>query len=117
MADEFDIFLEGALAPEERDEDHKFVARVQAAIRIEERLKLERRAMLRNLALQLLALAAVAAAALWIGRAPAVAAITADSPWLAALILLTVFGVLVALLSARGATETTSARYFSSLTN
>jgi len=117
MADEFDRFLEQALSPEERDEDHLFVARVQAAIRIEERLKLERRAMVRHLALELVALAAVAAAAMWVGRAPAVAAMMTDSPWHAALILLTGFGILVALLSARAATDSTSSRHFRDLTN
>lgn len=117
MADEFDRFLQEALAPEGQGEDHRFVARVQAAVRIEERLKLERRGMVRNLILQLVALAAVAAAAMAIGRAPAVAAMASESPWLAALILLTGFAVLVALLSGKGAADSTSGRYFRGLTN
>jgi hypothetical protein len=117
MADEFDRFLHEAVAPEERHEDHRFVARVQAAIRIDERLNLERRGMVRSLVLQLVALAAVAAAMLSVGRAPAIAAIVSESPWLATLILLTGFAVLVALLSARGAADSTSGRYFRGLTS
>jgi hypothetical protein len=118
MADEFDLFLEEALAPEKRDEDHRFVARVQAAIRIEERLKLERRSMVRNLILQLVALSAVAAAVLLgFARAPVAASLATESPWLAVLILMAGFGLLIALLSGRGAANSTSFRYFSSLTN
>jgi cytochrome bd-type quinol oxidase subunit 2 len=117
MADEFDRVLRDGLAPAEREEDHLFVARVQAAISIEERLRLERRAVVRNLALQLLALAAVAAALLWIGRAPAVSTMMADSPWLAALVLIAGFGVLVALLTARGTGDPAGARYSRGLTS
>jgi hypothetical protein len=52
-----------------------------------------------------------------VGRAPAIAAMASESPWLATLILLTGFAVLVALLSARGAADSTSGRYFRGLTS
>ena len=44
MADEFERMLSEALAPEARDPDRLFVARVQAGIAIEQRFAAERRA-------------------------------------------------------------------------
>lgn len=102
MADEFDRFLQQALAPAERDEDHSFVARVQAAIALEERFRIGRKVALRRFALELVALAAVTAALLWAGRAPAVAGWVDESPWLAALVLMIGFGTLIALFGTKG---------------
>ena len=45
MADEFDAFLAVALAPEQREPDRAFVARVQAGIRLDEQLRAARRSM------------------------------------------------------------------------
>jgi hypothetical protein len=110
MADEFDRFLKQALAPPERDEDHKFVARVQAAIRIEQQLQLERRSLVRTLVLQLVVIAAVAAALFSASRAPAVAALVAHSPDLARVVLVGAFAALVGLLTAGAAGSPSSAR-------
>lgn len=101
MADEFDAFLREALAPPPGHEDHLFVARVQVAIRLDEQLRAEASSMVRSLLLQLLALAAVAAALLLVGRAPAVAALAGESPWMVALILVVGFSLLLVLMTAR----------------
>ena len=74
MSDDFDLFLSASLAPPERPADRAFVARVDARIRLEARLGAARRSILRSLALELVALAAVAAGLCWIARAPALAA-------------------------------------------
>jgi hypothetical protein len=117
MADEFDHFLASSLGAPERLPDRHFVAGVQARIIVEERLAVERRALIHGLVKQLAAVAAVGAAVLSIGRAPSVAAFLTDSPALAVLILLAAFSLLVALLSSRAAADTASTRHFSSLTN
>ena len=101
MADEFDRFLAAALAPEERAPDRRFVARVQAAILLEERLAAQRSSVLRGLATQLVALAAVAAALWWLGRAAPVAGWFGESPALGLGVLLTGFACLVGLFSLR----------------
>lgn len=101
MADEFNAFLREALAPPPGDEDHLFVARVHGAVRLEEQLRAERSGIVRSLLLQLLALAAVAAALLLVGRAPAGAALAGESPWMVALILVAGFSLLLVLMTAR----------------
>jgi hypothetical protein len=116
VADEFNIFLREALAPAARDEDHLFVGRVQGAVRLDDQLRAERSNIVRTLLLQLLALAGVAAAVLWVGRAPAVAAI-AESPWLLELLLTGLFGLVVALLAGRDGMVTPSSNHFSNLTD
>src|SRR5215212_4385700 len=98
MADEFDHFLKSALAPSERLPDRRFVTRVQAAIALEERLAAQRSSLLRELARQLVALAAIAAGLWWIGRAPPVASLFAESPAVGLAILLAAFAFLVAIL-------------------
>lgn len=106
MADEFDRFLASALAPEERLPDRNFVARVQAAILLEERLAAERSSLTRGLITQLVALAAVAAALWWIGREDPVAGLFSESPALGLAILLTGFACLVGLFSRRSDART-----------
>src|SRR5690242_601154 len=106
MADEFERFLASALAPGDRLPDRNFVARVQAAILLEERLKAQRWMLLRGLATQLVALAAVAVALWWIGRAALLADWFAESPAIGLAILLTGFGCLVGLFSSRSDAET-----------
>jgi hypothetical protein len=101
VAERFDEFLAAALAPAERQGDRKFVARVQAAIALEERLAAQRRSLLTELAQQLVAVAAGGVAVWWIGRAEPVASHFAQSPALCLAILLTGFGLLVALMSSR----------------
>ena len=101
MADRFDDFLAAALAPAECQSERKFVARVQAAIVLEERLAAQRRSLLTELAQELIAVAAVAGALWWVGRAEAVASRFTQSPALGLAILVTGFGLLVALMSSR----------------
>ena len=117
MSDEFDRFLASSLAPPERLPDRRFVATVQARIIVEERLARERRTLVGNLIRQLVALGAVAAALLWIGRTPAIGAIVADSPGFAVLVLVIGFSLLIALLTGKAVTDSVSGRYFRDLTN
>src|SRR3954447_20364587 len=99
MTDDFDEFLSHALAPREREEDHLFVERVQAAIRIDQRLRLVRVGLVRRLVRDLLAVLTLAAGVLWLARSPAVASVSGDSLALGALMLCASFGVLVVTLS------------------
>jgi hypothetical protein len=117
MADDFDCFLASSLAPPNRLPDRRFVAAVQTRIIVEKRLAQERRALIEGLVKQLVAVAAVGAAVLSIGRAPSVAAFLTDSPALAVLILLAGFSLLVALLSSRAGADSATPRHFSGLTN
>ena len=93
MADEFDRFLVRSLALPERDPDRDFVRRVQLRIALERRLAAERSAVLRGLAVQVAALAALAGGMLLIARAPAVADFAADFPAVALAGLLAGFGL------------------------
>jgi FtsH-binding integral membrane protein len=101
MADEFDSVLTSSLAPAERAPDRAFVLRVQATIKLEERLAAERRALAGGFVRQLLALAAVAVAAWWISKAPAVASWIAESQAIGLAILLAGFAFVVGLIAAR----------------
>ena len=105
MADEFDDFFAAALAPEERAPDRRFVARVQTAILLEERLAAQRSSLIRDLVRQLVALAAVAAALWWLGRAAPVAGWLCESPAVGLAIVISAFAFLVVLLSGRSRTE------------
>ena len=67
MTDEFERMLAAALAPPERDEDHRFVARVSQHVRLDEHLRAQQRGIARRFALQLLSLAAVASAVAALG--------------------------------------------------
>jgi hypothetical protein len=99
MADPFDEILASELAPPKREGDRAFGAQVQSTIAIEERLAAQRRSVLTQLVDQLIAIGAVGAALWWIGRAEPVATGFAQSPALGLAILLTGFGLLVALMS------------------
>ena len=101
MADAFEDFLSTALAPPERAVDRQFVARVQAAIALEEQLAAQRRGFVTELTTQLVALAAVAAALWWLSRAAPVANWLADSPAQALAVLIALFGFVVAAIALR----------------
>jgi hypothetical protein len=105
MADEFDAFLAEALAPEERGPDRAFVARVQAGIRLDEQLRAERRGMVATLAVQLLGIAAIAAATVWLLRAPEIGAFASESPAFLLLILLVGFSFVIMLFSSGAASR------------
>ena len=104
MADEFERFLAAALAPEERAPDRQFVARVQAAILLEQRLAAQRSSLIRDLVRQIVAVAAVAAGLWWLGRAAPVASWFGESPAVGLAILVISFVCLVGLLSGRSRT-------------
>ena len=97
MPDEFDDFLAQALAPPDRDPDRAFVSRVQARIRIEERLEAERRGLLSLVPLHLIGIASIAAGLSWLVRSPAIAQSVGQSPAVLLVILLAAF-IFVALL-------------------
>ena len=78
--DEFDLFLADALAPPDRDEDQAFVARVRQRIRIDDSLRAARSAAFERIAIEIAALAAVAAALLWFARSSDAVALAAESP-------------------------------------
>jgi hypothetical protein len=99
MADEFDDFLAQALAPPEREADRVFVARVQSQIRLDDQLRSERRGMLSMLAIQVLGIAAIAAAVFWLLRSPEIAAFAAESPAILLMMLLAAFSFAVLLFS------------------
>lgn len=109
MGDEFDRMLKAALGPGDGEEDHRFVARVSAAIRMDEQLRAARQAILRALIVKLIALGAVAAALLWVGQAPAIRNFVGETPSLALAILVLGFGALVALLNSASETPVISA--------
>lgn len=99
MADEFERFLAGTLAPPRREPDRAFVASVRAHIALDERLRSERAAAIAAFALQLIALLAVAAGVIWFTRSPGIAEAASESPGLLLLILVGLFSFLVLLLS------------------
>ena len=103
MPDEFNRFLASALAPSAGLPDRQFVGRVQVLIALDERLAAQRRLMIRNLEMQLLALAAMGASAWWIGRAEPVASLFERSPAVTLAVLLSLFALLVVLLGRRPA--------------
>ena len=113
MADEFDAFLAEALAPEEREPDRAFVARVQAAVRLDAQLRAERRGVATTLAVQFLGVAAIAAAIVWLLRAPEIGGFASESPAFLLLILLVAFSFVIMLFSS-GASSRRSRRAFSS---
>jgi hypothetical protein len=97
---DFEVFLATALAPEDREPDRLFVARMQAQVRLDARLTQARGAMARRLGLQLLGIAAVAAAVLIVAESPAAGRLIAYSPEIFVLSLLAAFGFVVAMFSA-----------------
>jgi hypothetical protein len=100
MADRFDRFLAEALAPPTGEPDRAFVRAVQTRIALEQRLARERTALWTRLAVQVLALAAVAGGLAWLGRAPMVAGLGIESPAQVLAALLCGFAFLVAVLAA-----------------
>jgi hypothetical protein len=94
---DFKVFLATALAPEDRDPDRLFVARMQAQVRLDARLTQARGAMARRLGLQLLGIAAVAVAVLIVAESPAAARLIAYSPEIFVLSLLAAFAFVVAM--------------------
>jgi hypothetical protein len=102
MDKDFDRFLDAALAPPERLPDRRFVAGVQTRIALDDRLARERAALIGALVKQLAALLAVAADLWMLGRAAPVASFGAQSPAVALLVLLGVFGCAVALFAQPG---------------
>ena len=95
MADEFDLFLRESLAPPARKPDRQFVARVETLVLLEERLQAERRGLFHQLGVQVLAIAAVAAGLLLLGRAPAISSFVENSPAVALSALLAGFTLLM----------------------
>ena len=99
MSDEFDDFLARALGPAEREPDRAFVARVQSQIRLDEQLRAERRNMLSVLRIQVIGIAAIAAAVFWLLRSPQIASFAAESPAILLATLLASFSFVVLLFS------------------
>lgn len=114
MADRFDQFLAQELRPPAREPDRMFVGRVQAHIRLEQRLQAERRKIVSALGIEMLGLAAVAAAAFWIVRSPVITSFAGQSPAILLGALLAAFSFVVLLLSSGpvGAPRETRARAF-----
>ena len=112
MADEFDAYLAAGLAPDEHEPDRAFLARVQAAVRLDEQLRAERRGMVATLAIQFLGIAAIAAAIVWLLRAPEIGVLASESPAFLLLILLVAFSFVIMLFSS-GASSRRSQRAFS----
>ena len=112
MADEFDAFLAAGLAPEEREPDRAFIARVQAGIRLDEQLRAERGGMVATLAVQFLGVAAIAAAIVWLLRAPEIGAFASESPAFLLLMLIVAFSFMIVLFSS-GASSRKPLRAFS----
>jgi hypothetical protein len=93
----FDQLLREALAPPERTADRVFVVRVERAVAEAERFRRWRAALLRQLAVEALALAAAAASLAFIAQAPAVRAALDKAPGLgwSGLLALLLFWILV----------------------
>jgi hypothetical protein len=110
MADEFNLFLREALAPPARGPDRQFVARVETRIALDERLQAERGGLLRQLGMEVLALAAIAAGLLWLGRAPAVAEFVEHSPAIALSALLAGFTLMILVVAVQAGGRTAERR-------
>jgi hypothetical protein len=99
MTDEpFDAFLTKSLAPGTREPDRHFVKQVQMIVKLDQRLRAQRRAALRRLGLQSLAIGSVAASLVWLVQSPDISAAIGESPELALGGLLAAFGLLLALI-------------------
>ena len=98
MAEPFDIALAAMLAPPERGPDRAFVRRISAAVALEQRLAARRSQLLRRLAGQFSAFAAMAAAVLILGLAPAISRVAAESPPQTLIVLLVSFSFLLVLM-------------------
>ena len=101
MADDFDVFLRNALAPDPREADRTFVARVQTGIVLEERLQAERSAFKTGLARQILAVSSLALGLVWLSRSPDLSGVIGDSPAIVLGVTIALFSLLVAVLGGR----------------
>ena len=101
MSDGFDSFLHGALEPVARAPDRRFVARVQARIAVEAHLRAQRRGTLRQLAVQLVGIVAVAAGLVWFGRAESVGRFFGESPAWALCAMLSLFALMLVLFTSQ----------------
>ena len=109
MTDEsFDAFLARALAPAKRDPDRCFVTQVQAIVKLDQRLRAQRRAALRRLGLQSLAMGSVAAGLVWLVQSPDIAMAIGESPEIALGTLLAGFGLLLVLIGSGEAQRPTA---------
>jgi hypothetical protein len=106
MDDGFDLFLRDALAPPVRPPDRDFVARVQRKVALDRLWRAQRRAALVRLGQEVLALAAVAAALIWIGRAPPIRGFATASPAAALATALFLFALLLLPLAVRSVPST-----------
>ena len=102
MDDAFDEFLRESLTPASGPPDRTFVARVQSRIALEERWRHERRASLRQLAWEMVALSAIAAAMLTVSRVPAARDLLVQSPTVALAAAVFLFGLFLVPLVRRG---------------
>jgi hypothetical protein len=105
MSDTFDDSLARELAPADREPDRAFVARVQARIRVEQRLDAERAGLLSALSIQILGIAAIAGALWWLSRSPAIESFAGESPAILLLVLLAAFSFVIALFASRPSSE------------
>jgi hypothetical protein len=80
MDDAFDDFLRDSLTPAPGPADRAFVARVQTRITLDERWRAQRSASFRQLAWEMTALSAVAAAILTLSRVPEASEFLRQSP-------------------------------------
>ena len=99
---DFDQFLRDTLGPQDRHPDRLFVARVQAQVRLDERLSARRRAIGLRLLLDSLGVAAIAAGLVVLAESPAVSELAAGSPEIFVAGLLAAFGSVVLLFSNPG---------------
>ena len=99
MADDFDLFPKQALTPETRDADRAFVARVQAGIVLEARIRAERAAIRAGLVRQIGAVLALAGALLWLSRSPDLTGVISDSPAVILGVLIALFSLLIVVLT------------------
>src|SRR5215211_4797851 len=97
MAEDFDLWLKDSLAPEERDPDRQFTAKVRALVALDEQYRAASRASLRRLGVEALALGATALGAAVLARQ--FAGPISDAPEVAVTALLAGFAMLVLLIS------------------
>ena len=99
---DFDQFLRESLGPEQRDPDRRFVARVQAQVRLDAQLSARKRAIGRRLLRDLVGIAAIAAGFVVLAESPAVTELATHSPQIFVAGLLAAFGSVVLLFSNPG---------------
>ncbi|WP_118856947.1 hypothetical protein [Sphingomonas mesophila] len=97
--DGFEIWLKSTLVPAERPPDRDFTLKVDALVRLDQRLGAESKAALAGFAHRALGFAAVAAALVWLVRSPRIDATIADSPDLAVAGLIAILVMLVPLIA------------------